>query len=116
MRAPGDWVPIPPHELATRCAWRDAGECLIFGGANHGSLLRLSELLQRLRELAGKLLSGKLRLGRAAGCDPRLGFPQDSRPLAPRGHNNVPPSPSRPPRPLPHAQASPPFTTAPPPL
>src|SRR5260221_14737766 len=69
MRAPGDWVPIPPHELATRCAWPDAGESLIFGGADHGSLLRLSELLQRLRELAGKL-----RIGRAAGFDCRKAF------------------------------------------
>src|ERR1700756_3061023 len=89
MRAPGDGVPIPPHELATRCARPDAGECLIFGGADHGSLLRLSELLQRLRELAGKLLAGKLRSGRAAGFDCRIGFTQVAGSLADRGQTKL---------------------------
>src|SRR6266404_1910580 len=84
MRAPGDWVPIPPHELATRCAWPDAGESLIFGGADNGSLLRLSELLQRLRELAGKL-----RIGRAAGFDRRIGFTQVAGSLAHRGQRKL---------------------------
>src|SRR5438132_8606212 len=89
MRAPGDGVPIPPHELATRCAWPDAGESLILGGADHGSLLRLSELLQRLRELAGKLLAGKLRIGRAAGFDCRIGFTQVAGSLAHRGQRKL---------------------------
>src|ERR1700730_14978329 len=107
MRAPGDGVPIPPHELATRCAWPDAGECLIFGGAAHGSLLRFSKLLQLLLEWAGKL-----RIGRAAGFDRRIGFAQVAGGLAHRGQRKLIAMRALPGRALPDGKAADDFSIA----
>jgi len=59
------------------------------GDGDHGWLLRLSELLQRLREFGGKLLAGKLRIGRAAGFDCRIGFAQVAGSLAHRGQRKL---------------------------
>src|SRR6516165_11351382 len=112
MRAPGDRVPIPPHELATRCAWPDAGESLMFGGAGHGSLLRLSKLLQRLRELAGKLLAGKLHIARQAGFDCRIGLTQVAGGLAHRGQRKLIATRALPARALQDGQAADDFSIA----